>query len=393
MDALGSAIRVDARGRRGDARAAARQRGHQRGVDLPTRPATPCDGLMRQRLDRPYVRDRPASCGRRAGARRFAAVAGQAEGDRARPHRRDRRRPAGRRVDEGGAGPVHAAWACKTIDCRQDGMALGAGPARELAVQLDHRRASRTPTRSCWSAPTRASRRRCSTPASASAGWRARLRVGVVGEAADLTYPLRLPGRRAADPGAGSPSRRATSSRRCKAAKTPAVIVGAGRAGAARTAPRCCSWRPRWPRSSEGWNGFNVLHTAASRVGGLDMGFVPGEGGKTAPRAGGQGRRWTCCSCWAPTRSTPSGLATPSSSIWARHGDAGAHRADVILPGAAYTEKPGLYVNTEGRVQMADRAVFPKGEAKEDWAILRALSDAAGRASCPTTAWTSCAPS
>ncbi|TAL35158.1 MAG: NADH-quinone oxidoreductase subunit G, partial [Phenylobacterium sp.] len=60
------------------------------------------------------------------------------------------------------------------------------------------------------------------------------------------------------------------------------------------------------------------------------------------------------------------------------HGDAGAHRADVILPGAAYTEKNGLYVNTEGRVQMGFRAVFPKGEAKEDWAILRALSERLG---------------
>jgi NADH-quinone oxidoreductase subunit G len=61
------------------------------------------------------------------------------------------------------------------------------------------------------------------------------------------------------------------------------------------------------------------------------------------------------------------------------HGDAGAHRADVILPGAAYTEKSGLYVNAEGRVQLANRATFPPGDAKEDWAILRALSDVAGK--------------
>ena len=61
------------------------------------------------------------------------------------------------------------------------------------------------------------------------------------------------------------------------------------------------------------------------------------------------------------------------------HGDAGAHRADVILPGAAYTEKSGTYVNTEGRVQMTDRAAFPPGEAREDWAILRALSDVLGK--------------
>jgi NADH-quinone oxidoreductase subunit G len=61
------------------------------------------------------------------------------------------------------------------------------------------------------------------------------------------------------------------------------------------------------------------------------------------------------------------------------HGDAGAHRADVVLPGAAYTEKSGLYVNGEGRVQLASRATFPPGDAKEDWAILRALSDVAGK--------------
>jgi NADH-quinone oxidoreductase subunit G len=61
------------------------------------------------------------------------------------------------------------------------------------------------------------------------------------------------------------------------------------------------------------------------------------------------------------------------------HGDRGAHRADVILPGAAYTEKQGLYVNTEGRVQMANRAAFPPGEAREDWAIIRALSDLLGK--------------
>ena len=61
------------------------------------------------------------------------------------------------------------------------------------------------------------------------------------------------------------------------------------------------------------------------------------------------------------------------------HGDRGAHRADVILPGAAYTEKSGIYVNTEGRVQMASRAAFPPGEAREDWAILRALSDVLGK--------------
>ena len=99
---------------------------------------------------------------------------------------------------------------------------------------------------------------------------------------------------------------------------------------------------------------------------------------RRARRAGdGQGRaRSTSCSTSAPTRSTSS--PAPSSSIIGTHGDRGAHRADVILPGAAYTEKTGIYVNTEGRPQFAERAVFPPGEAREDWAILRALSDALG---------------
>ena len=118
-----------------------------------------------------------------------------------------------------------------------------------------------------------------------------------------------------------------------------------------------------------------MLHTAASRVGALDLGFVPGEGGLDA-RADGGGRRSTCCSCSAPTRST---VAPGAFVVYiGTHGDRGAHRADVILPGAAYTEKSAIYVNTEGRVQMANRAAFPPGDAREDWAILRALSDVLG---------------
>ena len=126
---------------------------------------------------------------------------------------------------------------------------------------------------------------------------------------------------------------------------------------------------------TDGWNGFGVLHTAASRVGALDLGFVPGEGGLDAAAHARSPARSTCSSCSAPTRSrSPAGAFVVYQGT---HGDKGAHRADVILPGAAYTEKSGIYVNTEGRVQMGDRATFPPGEAREDWAILRALSAAA----------------
>ena len=120
-----------------------------------------------------------------------------------------------------------------------------------------------------------------------------------------------------------------------------------------------------------------MLHTAAARVGGLDLGFVPGEGGKNVAEHAAATR--TCSSCSAPTRSTWRKTGGAFVVYIGTHGDAGAHRADVILPGAAYTEKSGTYVNTEGRVQQTNRAGFAPGEAREDWAILRALSDVLGK--------------
>ena len=109
--------------------------------------------------------------------------------------------------------------------------------------------------------------------------------------------------------------------------------------------------------------------------------------GATSPASwpAAEAARSTSSICSAPTRSTRRGSARPSSIYQGHHGDAGAHRADVILPGAAYTEKDGTYVNTEGRVQPARRAVFPPGEAREDWKILRALSERARQDRCPTT--------
>jgi NADH-quinone oxidoreductase subunit G len=120
-----------------------------------------------------------------------------------------------------------------------------------------------------------------------------------------------------------------------------------------------------------------VLHTAASRVGGLDMGFVPGEGGTTAVEMVGKGALDVLFLLGADEIDLS---ASDAFTVYlGSHGDRGAAKADVILPGAAYTEKSGIYVNTEGRVQLANRAVFPKGQAKEDWAILRALSEHLGQ--------------
>ena len=125
----------------------------------------------------------------------------------------------------------------------------------------------------------------------------------------------------------------------------------------------------------DGWNGFNVLHGAASRVGGLDLGLVPGEGGLDAQAMAKANALDVLINLGADEIDIEPGAFVVYIGT---HGDRGAHRADVILPGAAYTEKTGITVNTEGRPQFAERAVFPPGDAREDWSILRALSDPLG---------------
>jgi len=129
------------------------------------------------------------------------------------------------------------------------------------------------------------------------------------------------------------------------------------------------------------WNGFNVLHDAAARVGGLDLGLVPGAGGRDVAgivAGAGAGEIDVVYLLGADEIDTAS-LGDAFVIYQGHHGDIGAHRADVILPGAAYSEKSGTWVNTEGRVQQGQRAVFPPGEAREDWTIIRALSEVLGQ--------------
>ena len=129
------------------------------------------------------------------------------------------------------------------------------------------------------------------------------------------------------------------------------------------------------------WNGFNVLHRAASRVAGLDLGFLPGDGGKDVAGilAGCRSGAIEVLYLLAADELDLADTGAAFVIYQGHHGDRGAARADVVLPGAAYTEKDATYVNTEGRVQLGRRAVFPPGEAREDWAVLRALSGALGR--------------
>ena len=201
--------------------------------------------------------------------------------------------------------------------------------------------------------------------------------IGLIGENVNLTYAYDYLGAGPETLGEvlnGSHS----FAEKLRNAQRPLVIVGQG----ALMRPdglSILSMAARLAREvgavTEGWNGFSVLHTAASRVGALDLGFVPGEGGLTTAQMV-QGGVDVLFNLGADEIEIASGAFVIYQGT---HGDRGAHRADVILPGAAYTEKSGTYVNTEGRVQLANRAAFAPGDAREDWAILRALSDMLGQ--------------
>jgi NADH-quinone oxidoreductase subunit G len=130
----------------------------------------------------------------------------------------------------------------------------------------------------------------------------------------------------------------------------------------------------------DGWNGFSVLHTAAGRVGALDLGFVPGKGGRDVKGIldGASKGEIELVYLLGADEIDVSRLGKAFVIYQGHHGDTGAFRADIVLPGAAYTEKNATYVNTEGRVQRTRLAVFPPGQAREDWRIVRALAEAIG---------------
>ena len=197
--------------------------------------------------------------------------------------------------------------------------------------------------------------------------------IGVVGEQADLTYPYEYLG-------AGPDSFAKSVEKALTGKQKPIFVIGQGalnRADGAAVLSMVAEAARKLGVVKDGWNGFNVLHTEAALVGALDLGFVPGEGGLDTAAMLTSGALDVLFLLGVDEVVVPEGAFVVYQGT---HGDAGAHRADVILPGAAFTEKSGLYVNTEGRVQMTNRASFPPGEAREDWAILRALSAVLGKA-------------
>ena len=374
FDALGANIRVDTRGGQ-VMRVLPRLNDdvNEEWISDKTRHAI--DGLRHQRLDRPYVRKQgklvEASWEEALGVAaaklkavegsKVAAIAGDQCDAEAMVALKD----------------LMAGLGSPNIDCRQDGAKLG-GPRGSYIFNAGIRGIDQADaillvgSNPRWESPVLNARIR-------KRYLSGHCTIASIGPAVDLTYPVeRL--------GAGPATLRDLAegklafAAKLKAARNPLIIVGMG-ALAREDGAAVLALARSLATVRDDWNGFAVLHTAAARVGGLDLGLVPGEGGRDVAGilAGAATKEIEVVYLLAADEIDTQKLGKAFVIYQGHHGDAGAHRADVILPGAAYTEKPGTYVNTEGRVQLGQRASYPPGEAREDWAILRALSERVGK--------------
>ena len=374
MDALGSNIRVDARGRE-VMRILPRTHEDVNEEWISDKTRFVWDGLKAQRRDRPFIRDlgkmRAASWNEAFAriAQKLKAAApervGVILGDLVGAEEAFSIRQLAERLG------------IKNIDCRQDGTPLGEAGGRagylfnSGIAGIDEADAILLIG---------------SNPRLEAPVLNARIRkrylkggcaIGVIGEKADLTYPY-------AHMGAGPETLARLAEHAPAKAQKPMFIIGQGAlARPDGAAVLAAAYRAAQALGvvKDGWNGFNILHDAAGRVGALDVCALPAkDGGKStrdmlkAAKAG----QLDVLFLLGADEIDMNALGKTFVVYQGSHGDAGAHRADVILPGAAYTEKSVTYVNTEGRPQMTSRAAFPPGEAREDWAILRALSETLG---------------
>jgi NADH-quinone oxidoreductase subunit G len=349
MDALGSNVRIDVKGRE-VMRLLPREHDGVNEEWLADRSRFIWDGLRRQRLDRPYLREdgrlRPATW-----AEAFAAI---------------RARAAGRRMAAlaGDLASAEAIFALKLLtegvggatECRLDGAKLPAGAragyagTARIADSDAARRIVIVGANPRHAAPVLNARIR--------KAWLNGASVGLVGAPVAPEALDRI----------GQVRRRALA-RLVEAAGDGAndgpglVILGAAALTGADGEAVLGQAMALAERMEAG---LLILHAAASRVGAMDLGFVT-DGGLPAALEGAE----VVYALGVDEIDIPAG---PFVIYQGSHGDRGAHRADVILPGAAFTEESGVFVNTEGRPQMANRAGFPPGEARENWAILRALS-------------------
>jgi NADH-quinone oxidoreductase subunit G len=359
MDAVGTNIRLDSRGRQ-VLRALPRINEDVNEEWAHDKTRHNVDGLVRKRLDRPFVR-RSGKLQPATWDEAFDAIAAI------------------------GAGSSVAAIAGDLLDCetmfaakalvnalgstllegRQTGMAydvtnLGAVAFNSTIAGIERADAILLVGSNLrWEAPLVNTRVR--------KAWKRGAKVFAIGPEVDLTYTVEWLG----DDLALLGKLPKAAKELLKGAERPAIVVGPGALKNGHGAALKLAADLNVVR--EGWNGFNVVHTAAARMGGLMLGFAQPGGIADIVAAKPQ------LVFFLGADEVDYGQFAESFKVFVgHHGDKGAHHADVILPAASYAEKAGTYVNLEGRVQRGERAVFPPGDAREDWAILRALADRLG---------------
>ena len=378
MDGLGSAIRLDAKG---SSIMRILPRVHE-GINeewLSDKSRFHWDGLQRQRLDVPFVRDggklRKASWDEAlkvmtsklgSDPNRIAMFSGELSDVESLKAAKDLAKSLG----------------IKSIDGRLKGEKLGLSEAGDILPRESY---LLNTTLAGVEAADALLLIGCN-PREEAAVWNARIRkawlwndlnVGLVGEPVDLTYTYTHIG--------SSPSslnELGNFGDVLKDADRPMIVLGSSALTGENGAPTydtALKLAQSCGAIIDDWSGFGVLHGSASSVGALDVGFVPQEGGKSASDHFGEKCENLDTVILLGVDDIPMSQLGEAFVIYiGSHGDAGAARADLILPSPSYSEKSATYVNTEGRVQMTNCAVQPKGDAKEEWAIFRTLSDRLG---------------
>ncbi len=378
MDAVGSNIRIDTRGR-DVLRILPRNHDDVNEEWISDKTRFVWDGIRRARLDRPYIR-RNGRLEEATWREVFTTIA-------------DRVKAANGAIGAiaGDLAAVEEIYALKrlfqalgstNIDCRQDGTPFDPKQGR-ASYLFNATIAGLEQADALLLVGTNPRLEAAVLNSRIHRGWRSqRLKVGLIGEPVRLQYPYD-------HLGTGPETLKAIASGKhpfaetLKGAKRPMIIVGQAAAArpdgaailslAAQAAVNCGLFKP-----DDNWNGFSVLHTAAARVGALDLGFVPEDAKAGSVLDKAQDGTIQFLYLLGADEFDMSRIGNAFVVYHGSHGDCGARLADIILPGAAYTEKSGTYVNTEGRVQMAERVAFPPGDAREDWTIIRALSERLG---------------
>ena len=376
MDAVGSAIRIDTRGNE-VMRVLPRVNDdvNEEWISDKTRHAI--DGLKRQRIDRPYLRQRNGRLAEATWEEAFKAIQTKVK----------KAKPDAIGAIMGDQCDAESMFALKSlmenlgsanIDCRQDGSVLGGQGRGGYIFNSGFNGLEETDYVLLVG----------SNPRHEAAVINARLRrrwlndgleVARIGAPVDLTYAVKElgddPSILMAMDGGKSPVLA-----KLKKAKKPMIIIGQGalnRADSSAILSAVSRIAKYTGVVTASWNGFNVLHTAAGRVAGLDMGAIPAKGGKdtNAMLKAAKSGEMDVLYLLAADECDLAGISDKTFVIYqGSHGDAGARIADVVLPGAAWCEKDAIFVNSEGRVQYANRATFPPGDARDDWSIIRALS-------------------